>query len=640
MRKTSVKTISMLIRRSVLQAIAVAVVAAFLLSFIYGFVHHYQQKRLHLQQLAGLLASSASTPDGAMVVARQVRFLLEDDPTIQSIVFYSTDNPLVSSNQETVGQTTNDWYNALFADTVSFNRAVTSRSIQASSSRESLSAPAINANHDSLSENTTLVGYINITLDVDKLRSNWLRSDIFFWLITIGLGAVGIWLILRKLKWPSKDIAELARVCEMVIDNPELKQLPPIQQRFEFQELNRIRQAFITLFARLKTAQQKVDALAAFEQQLHNKDMSLDVQRHNFQSMITHELKTSLNAISGGLQLLNADSFNEEQLDVLAIIRKGSQHLDTTLEQIIQLNKIEKGQIGVSLSSFNPLQLLADLFAEFEPMAKQKDLELTSRVHHVDYALEGDVNKIKQILATLIDNAIKFTKSGKVVVESQLNHFNDSIRWQIKVIDTGIGIDAKYMEDIFTPFFQVDPSHTREYEGAGVGLPVARQILQLIGATIEVNSELGLGSEFTIVMPLHNTYQVQQQHSLSELNIVYYHRDDTIGFIVEELQRLGVVISCHQHELAVLEQLVTNTIDMVMVAEDILPEKATQLARLIREQEVSHRTLLIYWYPLHEANYLDNFEPGLKAVGVDYCHSVTQDSKVLRGLMKQWLAWS
>ncbi|ALF59019.1 sensor histidine kinase [Psychrobacter urativorans] len=650
MRTPSVRSIPALIRRSVIQAIAVAVIAGFLLSFIYGFVYHYQQQRLYIHQLADLLAESASSVNGANLVARQVGILLEDDSSIQSIVFYSTDHPTVSLDQAAIEQASNDWYNAFFTNTISLNRAVTSAYMRgitvqdANSSQQQSRNLTGNALENSLikaklPDTTTLIGYINITLDINKLRLDWFLKNIWLWLATVIFSISCVVFIIRKLQWPSKDIAELTKVCDMVRNNPEIKQLPVIHQYFDFQELNGIRLAFISLFNRLQIAEEKVIALAAFEQQLHNKDLSLDVQRYNFQSMITHELKTSLNAISGGLQLLNPQSLNEEQKDILAIIRKGSQHLDNTLEQIIQLNKIEKGQIGISLSEFNPLQLLADLIAEFESIAKQKNIELISRIQHIDYTLEGDVNKIKQIIATLIENALKFTLAGQVIVESQLTHFNENIRWQIKVIDTGIGIDAKYMQDIFTPFFQVDPSHTREYEGVGVGLPVVKQVIQLIGGALEVDSELGVGSEFTAIMPLRNIYRNQQQHSLAGLKVIYYHHEDT-GFIVEELQHLGALVSCQQYSVSVIEELTTTHVDIIMIAEDILPEKAAQLARYIREQENSSRVLLIYWYPSHKPSTWNSFEYGLKAVGVDFCHSAPRDSKILRNLLKKWLAWS
>ncbi|MEJ6070799.1 sensor histidine kinase, partial [Psychrobacter sp. 16-Bac2893] len=170
----------------------------------------------------------------------------------------------------------------------------------------------------------------NITLDVATLRENWIKKNLLLWLMTTLLAIIWALFILRKLNWPSKDIANLTAACDIVIKNPDIEQLPLIQQRFEFQELVQIKQAFIILFDRLQIAKQDYQALAAFEQQLHHKDVSLDVQLHNFQSMITHELKTSLNAIVGGLQLLDDEKLNHEQRDAVDIIREGSEKLVLT----------------------------------------------------------------------------------------------------------------------------------------------------------------------------------------------------------------------------------------------------------------------------------------------------------------------
>lgn len=552
---------------------------------------------------------------------------MRDNPSIQNIVFYSTDHPINTLTQDAIEYTSNDWYNALLADTVSFNRAVTSRYAMDGSSTQATNTWSTNER-----DSKTLVGYINITLDINTLRLDWLKETLFLRLTTLILGIMIIWLILRKLNWPSKDITELADVCSLIINDPELKQLPVIQQHFNFQELMCIKQGLLLLFERLQVAEHKYASLAEFEQQLYQKDISLNVQRHNFQSMITHELKTSLNAISGGLQLLDNQYLTYDQQDTLAIIHKGTQQLELTLEQIIQLNKIEKGQVTFSLSEFKPLQMIADLLLEFDPIAQQKGVELISRIHHIDYALEGDVDKIQQVLSTLIDNALKFTEQGQVIIESQLTHFNNSIRWQLKVSDTGIGIDAGYIGDIFTPFFQVDSSKTRRHKGAGFGLPVAKQMLQIIGASIEVSSKLGKGSQFTVVIPLRNEYKGWQQTLLNGLNIVYYYAEEN-NFLVKELQRLGASVIYQQQEQLMINQLMAKKIDMVMFAADILPERVAQLAHLIREYETVHRALLIYWYPAQQKHTLHRVEHGLKVAGINYCQAMTQ--KLVK-LLKHW----
>ncbi|WP_440465013.1 sensor histidine kinase [Psychrobacter sp. ASPA161_6] len=638
--------------RSVVQAIILAVLVGILLSFVYGFVYHYQQKHRHIQQLAALLTSSASTIDGADTVAKQVSIVLSAEPNIQSILFYSTPQPIADIDRFTAYQSHDDWQNALFADTVSFNYPVVSDDITTDSAAtiaateqtdKPLSDNMIDPlDPEALTDDSTLVGYINITLDVDKLRANWLRSNLLLWLITTILAVIWMLYILRKLSWPVKDIAALTDVCEIVSKHPELEQLPVISQQFKFQELLQIKQTFTVLFDRLQKAQQDYEALAVFEQQLHHKDLSLNVQLHNFQSMITHELKTSLNAIVGGLQILDDERLSDEQKDALDIIRNGSEKLVLSLDQIIQLNQIQKGQISIHSSEFNPLQLIADLLVDFESIAKQKGLTLLSHVYHIDYTLEGDVEKIKQVLSILLSNAIKFTPVGQVSITSQLTHFDNSNRWQITIKDTGIGIDSDYIEDIFNPFFQVDSSQTRQYEGTGIGLPVVKQIAQLMSATIEVESTLGVGTQFMFTIPLPNKHQVHQKNLLAGLVVVYYYIHET-GFLVDELQRLGAVVICHQQGHLVIDELNTRKVDMVMFAEDVPSSNAEVIAKRIRQfesYESEYRALLVYWYVPDQAQYLDSFEHGLKAAGIDYCHSAAYDDKALSDLLKSWLIWA
>ena len=647
------QTLPMLIWQSIMQTMILAVLAGLLLSFVYGFVQYYKETRQHIQQLATLLSISASTENADDIVNEQVRFLLKDELGIKSILFYTTSQPIVDANQ-----LSGDWENALFANTVSFNYPVigdhtnnippsidigdTNTNQTSARQRPAISLPnntLVSDISNKLNTDNALVGHINITLNVATLRANWIKNNLLLWLITTILAIIWALFILRKLNWPSKDIAALTEVCDMVIKNPELDQLPMIQQRFGFQELVQIKQAFITLFNRLQVSKQDYQSLAVFEQQLHHKDLSLDVQLHNFQSMITHELKTSLNAIVGGLQLLDDEHLNHEQKDAVDIIRNGSDKLVLTLDQIIQLNQSQKGQISLQSREFNPLQVIADLLADFEPATKQKGLALISHIHHTDYTLEGDVEKIQQILSILVDNAIKFTPAGQITITSQLTHFDNSNRWQINVKDTGIGIDNNFIEDIFNPFFQVDSSKTRQYEGTGIGLPVVKQMVQLMSAGIEVDSELGVGTDVTLTIPMSNQRQPRQQQLLSGLTVVYYYYHEK-GSLVDELERLGASVICYQHEQLVIDEMRTRKVNMLMFAEDVLPRKAESLASRIRASETDCRALLVFWYPQQQARYLDSFEFGLKAAGIDYCAVANYEDKALSDLLESWLAWS
>ena len=275
----------MLIWQSIMQTMILAVLAGFLLSFIYGLVQHYKEERRHTQQLANLLTLSAASVDGDEVVAEQVRFLLENEQNIESILFYTTSRPIADSNLSK-----DDWKNALFANAVSFNYPVVGDYVDSNSTlaigSDTLNGkqqvfttlPAMNADSNSVSDpvgdsvsemtsDTALVGYININLNVAALRTDWVQSNLWLWLMTTTLAIGWALFILRKLNWPSKDIAALTEVCDIVLKNPELEQLPAIPQRFKFEELVQIKQAFTTLFNRLQASKQDYAALAVFEQQ-------------------------------------------------------------------------------------------------------------------------------------------------------------------------------------------------------------------------------------------------------------------------------------------------------------------------------------------------------------------------------------
>nr|WP_317199951.1 HAMP domain-containing sensor histidine kinase [uncultured Psychrobacter sp.] len=635
MKNRPQKTLSAIAWSAVLRVTLVTVLTGFLLSVIYGLVYHYKQKQQHVDQLAALLTTSASTPAGANLIADQVRLVLANEPSIESIRFYSTTYSIADNAQDKGDETRSDWQNALFSNTASFNYPVISRDVSSSTFiDEALDASADTENQDTGS----LVGYLNITLDTARMRSNWLQDNLLLWLFIVGLSLTWIMFILRKINWFIKDVDALTDVFKLVIENPELKQLPVTKQRLEFKELMQAKHAFITLFERLKNTKRDYKELAILEQQLHNKDLSLNLQRHTFQSMINHELKTSLNAIVGGLQLLDSQGLNIEQKDTADIINKGAQQLVIMLDQIMLLNQIDKGQISIETREFNPLEVIADLLAKYEPIAQQKGLALVSHIHHIDYVLQGDVNKIKQMVSTLLDNAIKFTTKGEISLQSQLTHFDRSNRWQIVIKDTGIGIDADYLNDIFDPFFQADSSQTRQYEGSGIGLTVVRQMAQLIGATVEVESTPNVGSQFTLTIPMSSQHHTQQQSVFSELTVIYYYYREK-GHLAATLERLGAHVHYHQYEKSVIEQMSIKKVDIVMCAEDVQITRVISLTKSIRQYEKAHRALIIYWYPPQQAPNLGSFEHGIKAVGVDYCHSSDINSKTLMKLIKEWLAW-
>lgn len=631
---------------SVFRTMAFAMLLASLLFVIFSLVIYYQEKQRHIEQSALLMATSAATVGGADLIDRQVTMLLDAEPSVQSILFYSTNRALDNSEQTDSHTTIDDWKNALLARTVNFDYPVTSFSVDNDDVMSTeMFKPLIDYDVDKAvlqssianTNNSNVVGYINLTLDMNALRLEWLKSTLWLWALLLLMSIIYVLSIRSQLKNYVRDMQTLSKLCQTLSHHSTLEKLPVFALQSNIQELTNIKIALTSLFDHLQAARYDHEALIDIEQQLRNKELTLDIQRYNFQSMITHELKTSLNAVIGGLQLLDNQKLNIEQQDTIAMVTKGAQQLASTLQQIMQLNQLKKGQVSVTVSEFNPLQLMAELIAEFDPIAKKKGLILTSSIHHIDYSLVGDTAKIKQILSILLGNAIKFTASGQVGIQSQLTHFSRSNRWQVVIQDAGIGIETNHIDDIFDPFFQVDASQTRQYEGTGLGLPVVKQVAQLIGATIEVHSTVGVGSAFTVTMPMPNHQKTLQKSGFSSVTIIYYYYQKK-GHLVDELADLGVTVICERYEKSMFDHLNAHRIDALMFAEDLSPVIVESLTRKIRQAETDHRVLLVYWYSDQQADYLDSFEHGLKSVGIDYCHNVNISHDTLENLLDRWLS--
>ena len=631
---------------SVFRTMAFAMLLASLLFVIFSLVIYYQEKQRHIEQSALLMATSAATVGGADLIDRQVTMLLDAEPSVQSILFYSTNRALDNSEQTDSHTTIDDWKNALLARTVNFDYPVTSFSVDNDDVMSTeMFKPLIDYDVDKAvlqssianTNNSNVVGYINLTLDMNALRLEWLKSTLWLWALLLLMSIIYVLSIRSQLKNYVRDMQTLSKLCQTLSHHSTLEKLPVFALQSNIQELTNIKIALTSLFDHLQAARYDHEALIDIEQQLRNKELTLDIQRYNFQSMITHELKTSLNAVIGGLQLLDNQKLNIEQQDTIAMVTKGAQQLASTLQQIMQLNQLKKGQVSVTVSEFNPLQLMAELIAEFDPIAKKKGLILTSSIHHIDYSLVGDTAKIKQILSILLGNAIKFTASGQVGIQSQLTHFSRSNRWQVVIQDAGIGIETNHIDDIFDPFFQVDASQTRQYEGTGLGLPVVKQVAQLIGATIKVHSTVGVGSAFTVTMPMPNHQKTLQKSGFSSVTIIYYYYQKK-GHLVDELADLGVTVICERYEKSMFDHLNAHRIDALMFAEDLSPVIVESLTRQIRQAETDHRVLLVYWYSDQQADYLDSFEHGLKSVGIDYCHNVNISHDTLENLLDRWLS--
>jgi len=227
--------------------------------------------------------------------------------------------------------------------------------------------------------------------------------------------------------------------------------------------------------------------------------------KSEFLATMSHELRTPMNAIVGFSQLLlrrSKGSLTETQADMLQRILSNSRHLLGLLNEMLDLSKMEAGQIRLKPQEFDLGQLVQTTIEALHSLATQKSLALEMDIHLVDPQIQTDPSRLRQVLTNLISNAIKFTDAGRVLVTA---HDINPEQVIISVHDTGIGIETEKLALIFEPFRQIDQTTARRHTGTGLGLAIARSLTQLMQGTLTVESKVGQGSVFQVRLPRRRT---------------------------------------------------------------------------------------------------------------------------------------
>ncbi|MDJ0648590.1 MAG: ATP-binding protein [Xenococcaceae cyanobacterium MO_188.B19] len=224
-----------------------------------------------------------------------------------------------------------------------------------------------------------------------------------------------------------------------------------------------------------------------------------------FIAKMSHELRTPLNGIIGFTQIMQQEFTNKEQQDNLAVIEKNSLHLLDLINSILEVSHIESGKTYVNLKPFNLYEILKSIEQMFTFKAKQKQIKLSFKIDKkVPQFIESDAEKLRQILFNLLDNSIKFTDTGKVTltVKYKSDEHNDFLyNLYFKVDDTGRGISSSEIDNLFVAFAQTDTGE-RSGQGMGLGLPMTRQLVQLMGGDVSIKSEVNQGTVVRFFIPV------------------------------------------------------------------------------------------------------------------------------------------
>lgn len=228
--------------------------------------------------------------------------------------------------------------------------------------------------------------------------------------------------------------------------------------------------------------------------------VAADRAKSAFLATMSHELRTPLNSIIGFTSIIRArlaGPLTDEQDKQLGMVARSAQHLLGLINDVLDISKIEAGEVELDSRPFDIRKMIGDAVGMVRPMAAKKALTLSVEIADAVGEVVGDERRLQQILINLLTNAVKFTESGGVALRAWLE--GDELH--LSVQDTGTGIKEDDIEKLFSPFSQIDTGLTRRHDGTGLGLAISCRLARMMGGTITVDTQWGVGSTFEVVIP-------------------------------------------------------------------------------------------------------------------------------------------
>ncbi|WP_148862885.1 ATP-binding protein [Marinobacter fonticola] len=387
--------------------------------------------------------------------------------------------------------------------------------------------------------------------------------------------------------------------------------------------------------------------------------------KSEFLAMMSHELRTPLNGVLGMLELVADEPMTERQKDYTQTARRATEDLLTVISDILDYSRVERGTLSLEDRTFDLRQLIENCVAthRHECEVKGLDLELRFSSNWPNAGrVKGDASRLRQVLAGLLDNAIKFTEEGHISIRSEwLEVEGESIYLSCEVRDSGSGIPSEYLSGIFNSFEQVDSSSSRRYGGTGMGLALVQRLIELMGGHIRVDTDLGAGSAFYFELPFsavkspdaeeetvstpqaalpgrHAGVVVSQKTAETALALIVEDNEVNQRVACALLRQFGFhTISAEDGEVAV--NLVTggrHTYDLILMDCQMPVMDGYEATRSIRAWEAAHEKEPLPIIAL-TADALPGTDHACKSAGMnDYLAKPVRKEK-LRNVINRWL---
>ncbi len=301
------------------------------------------------------------------------------------------------------------------------------------------------------------------------------------------------------------------------------------------------------------------------------------ISKTKFLANMSHEIRTPMNVIMGFISILKSDDINKEQREYLHLMEVSSKNLLSIVNDILDIEKLESGEVQLNNVSFNPILELEKMKKMQKAFFEEKGLFLNTIFKgEKNNFVDGDPNKFHQIFTNLIRNAFKFTDEGGLNIHAYVSEKEDFVLYKIEIADTGIGIPDQKLREIFERFNQIDSSPNRKYEGTGLGLAITKKLVEAMGGKIEVVSKVGEGTTFTLNFSFYKSSRAVKESDVEvhpTQNIIFPNSrvliidDQFVNILVIEktLQHFGIESDYKENALDGIKLASDNDYDLILM---------------------------------------------------------------------------